>query len=193
MVRCDMRKQTSNGHGVNDLTTIHTKILCSNHFVFRPWGKFQGGGHLYYNLYIIRVHRVPKSTPSEDFLWCKMTTYTRISAWFHTPSKYFRWCFTWNHTISSIIFFNHPFRGFQEQKQTLFSHFGHFWYPNAIRVWCRKKDPFSSFSWTRMICKLKYQWPPGGKCWGKSAMFGKRTNGRVHNVLCLSLYQTLCV
>ena len=27
-----------------------------------PWG-----GHLYYNLYIIRVHRVPKSTLSEDF------------------------------------------------------------------------------------------------------------------------------
>ena len=31
---------------------------------------------------------------------------------------------------SSSIFFNHPFWGFQAQKQKpFFSHFGHFWYP----------------------------------------------------------------
>ena len=67
----------------------------------------------------------------------------------------------WNHTISSIIFFNHPFRGFQAQKRTLFSHFGHFWYPK--RNTSAEKRPSFLVSWMRMICKLKYaSVPPPG-------------------------------
>ena len=75
-----------------------------------------------------------------------MTPYTRISAWFPTLNKYFRWCFTWE------------FEDFKHKNRPFFSNFGHFWYPKRL---VPKKDPFSLFSRTRMIyIQVEIQVPP---------------------------------
>ena len=46
---------------------------------------------------------------------------------------------------------------------TLFSSFDCFWYPNRVTRVSRptvKKDPNYAFSWTRMIYRSQWQWPP---------------------------------
>ena len=59
----------------------------------RGRGRPVGGRSLYYNLYIIRVHGVPKSTIARWFVFlCKNWHPIRGSAWYFNLSKYFRCC-----------------------------------------------------------------------------------------------------